>query len=80
MGLLCSGGHIVASEQRASPPCRARASPSPLHVAPNLASEVLSLQLKAAFRGLKKFFFLFASLGPHPHHMEIPRLGVQSEL
>ena len=27
------------------------------------------------------FYFLFLSfLGPHPQHMEIPRLGVQSEL
>ena len=26
------------------------------------------------------FFFCFCFLGPHPGHMEIPRLGVQSEL
>ena len=25
-------------------------------------------------------FFLFCLLGPHPRHMEVPRLGVQSEL
>ena len=28
---------------------------------------------------LKKFLF-FHFLGPHPRHMEVPRLGVQSEL
>ena len=26
------------------------------------------------------FFFFFAFLGPHPQHMEVPRLGVKSEL
>ena len=26
------------------------------------------------------FFFLFFFLGPHPWHMEVPRLGVESEL
>ena len=25
-------------------------------------------------------FFFFVSLGPHLRHMEVPRLGVQSEL
>ena len=26
------------------------------------------------------FFFFFSFLGPHPRHMEVPRLGVKSEL
>ena len=26
------------------------------------------------------FFFFWSFLGPHPRHMEIPRLGVKSEL
>ena len=26
------------------------------------------------------FIYLFCFLGPHPRHMEVPRLGVQSEL
>ena len=26
------------------------------------------------------FFFFFVFLGPHPRHMEVPRLEVQSEL
>ena len=26
------------------------------------------------------FFFSFFALGPHPWHMEVPRLGVKSEL
>jgi len=26
------------------------------------------------------FFFFFCFLGPHPWHMEVPRLGVQLEL
>ena len=28
----------------------------------------------------KKRFFFFCFLGPHPPHMEVPRLGVESEL
>ena len=28
----------------------------------------------------KKNFFFFVFLGPHPRHMEVPRLGVESEL
>ena len=26
------------------------------------------------------FFFFFAFLGPYPRHMEVPRLGLKSEL
>ena len=26
------------------------------------------------------FFFLFCFLGPHPWHMEVPRIGVESKL
>ena len=26
------------------------------------------------------FFFFFGFLGPHPRHMEVPKLGVESEL
>ena len=26
------------------------------------------------------FFFFFVFLGPHPQHMDVPRLGVKSEL
>ena len=26
------------------------------------------------------FFFFLVFLGPHPQHMEVPRLGVESEL
>ena len=29
---------------------------------------------------VKKKFFFFVFLGPHPQHMEVPRLGVESEL
>ena len=32
-----------------------------------------------AIQFLKGFFF-FSFLGPYPQHMEVPRLGVQSEL
>ena len=37
-----------------------------------------SIYLVIAF--LKKFFCFFVFLGPHPWHMEVPRLGVESEL
>ena len=26
------------------------------------------------------FIFIFVLLGPHPRHIEVPRLGVESEL
>ena len=26
------------------------------------------------------FFFFFVFLGPHPRHMEVPKVGVKSEL
>ena len=29
---------------------------------------------------VQPFFFLFFFLGPHPWHMEVPRLGIQMEL
>ena len=32
------------------------------------------------FGGFFCFLFVFSFLGPHPQHMEVPRLGVQSEL
>ena len=36
---------------------------------------------KLNFTKIKDFFFFFCLfLGPHTQHMEIPRLGVQSEL
>ena len=39
-----------------------------------------NLQL-ALYLDLKKVFFLsFIFLGPHLRHMEVPRLGVESEL
>ena len=41
----------------------------PLHFAVNL---------KLLLKSLLNFFFVF--LGPHPEHMEVPRLGVESEL
>ena len=28
----------------------------------------------------KCYFFFFVFLGPHPWHMEVPRLGVETEL
>ena len=34
----------------------------------------------AFFTELELFFFFFAILGLHPQHMEVPRLGVKSEL
>ena len=32
------------------------------------------------FKTLLFYFILFFVLGPHPQHMEVPRLGVISEL
>ena len=42
---------------------------------------VLSLFLLLNWKVLsQKIFFLFVFLGPHRRHMEVPRLGVESEL
>ena len=42
----------------------------------------LNLQLSSLGRSHKMLFMCvcFVSLGPHPRHMEVPRLGVQLEL
>ena len=42
-------------------------------------------QLESLRMGCRNFvvvvvLFIFAILGPHPQHMEVPRLGVESEL
>ena len=45
-----------------------------------ISSSVLDFVSSAAF--LLPFFFSFGFLpflGPHPQHMEVPRLGVESE-
>ena len=39
---------------------------------------ILLLKIQQTFTYLKKIFFRF--LGLHPQHMEVPRLGVKSEL
>ena len=49
----------------------------------HLLSEALSRCEHKASRHivtLKAFLFSFFFLGPHPRHMEVPRLGVQAEL
>ena len=35
---------------------------------------------KSIYLFLFIYLFIFVFLGPHPQHMEVPRLGVQSEL
>ena len=48
---------------------------------PYAAGQPKKLKIKSKF--LKKkvhFFFLFVFLVPYPQHMEVPRLGVKSEL
>ena len=38
-------------------------------------------KIKIIFKKLKLFFFVFLPfLGPHPWHVEVARLGVESEL
>ena len=47
------------------------------------ASEMPSIPLHYSGNSrilLLLFIYLFALLGPHPKHMEVPRLGVKSEL
>ena len=40
----------------------------------------LAQLLSAVATSMVIFFFFFSFLGPHPRHMEVPRLGVESEL
>ena len=35
---------------------------------------------EGAFESEFFYLFIFLFLGPHPWHMEVPRLGVESEL
>ena len=42
----------------------------------NLLSLGVILQIIAFYL----FIYLFVCLGPHPQHMKVPRLGVESEL
>ena len=41
---------------------------------------VITIEVGVFFCVLFRFVFLFVFLGPHPRHMEGPRLGVKSEL
>ena len=41
---------------------------------------VVNLKLTYNRMSCVLFFFFFVFLGPHPWHMEGPRLGVESEL
>ena len=38
------------------------------------------ISVKQGARTMKNDFSFFVFLGPHPQHMEVPRLGVKSEL
>ena len=42
-----------------------------------LMSQIVGLSFKALLKWI--FFFFFSFLGPHPCHMEVPRLGVELE-
>ena len=47
----------------------------------NLINTILgSTNLINIILGSIFFFFLLCFLGPHPKHMEVPRLGTESEL
>ena len=43
---------------------------------------ISNIQILGGNRGVENFFFLsfLLFLGPLPRHMEVPRLGVESEL
>ena len=62
-------------------------SPSSLPTSKGMLSATPKRRLRSTFEPLlfpltvaPSFFFLFFLLGPHPCHMELPRLGVESEL
>ena len=42
--------------------------------------KLLISALRANFKAVSFFFFFLVFLGLHPHHMEVPRLGVEPEL
>ena len=45
---------------------------------PNL--EIFSAVIFSDVSSFSFFFLFFVFLGPHPRHMEVPKLGVKSEL
>ena len=45
-----------------------------------MSAQILLNQFAAFYVIPLPFFFFFAFSGPHQQHMEVPRLGVQSEL
>jgi len=49
-------------------------------VTPRLGGYFLSCKYSACISHPFFFFFPFGFLGPHPQHMEVPRLGVELEL
>ena len=71
---------IVCQEGKVHVVCECITEASPISVVRELDpmhSEVISIYLFLAF---KFFFFFFRFLGLHPRHVEVPRLGVESEL
>ena len=44
----------------------------------SIITKIIHIKKKSLY--IYKFIFLFCFLGPCPQHMEVPRLGVQSEL
>ena len=51
-----------------------------MHNSPEMSSDIFeSLKFPSLF-AVKSFFFFLIFLGAHLQHMEVPRLGVKSEL
>ena len=63
-------------------PLTSSSSPCPAGPLPGRCPECLHLEEAAPAHpsGILFFIFIFAFLGPHPWHAEVPRLGVESEL
>ena len=73
---MAHGGSQARSQIRAV--AAAMAIPDPLTHCPGLGIEPASLVTPATAVGF--FLFVFGVLGPYPRHMEVHRLGVESEL
>ena len=50
-----------------------------LNTTPILLTQWLLTGSSVIFFNVILFFFFFGFLGPHPRHVEVPRLGVSSE-
>ena len=78
----CHGSHFTQRQPESLPSLQVLMSeisePEIMNISEGL--EIIAVLLSPKYYTQLHFFFFFAFLGPYPQHMEVPRLGVESEL